>query len=452
MSGPDVPRIAALLLGAAPAPRHATLASFRDAHGNVIDAGIALYFPAPASFSGESMLELQGHGGPVVLSEVLRRLFELGCRAAHPGEFSERAFRNGRIDVAQAEAIADLINAATGAAARAAVRSLQGEFSVRVADLQHQLTDLRAWVEAAIDFPDEEIEFLAAGALGERLQRLFGAFDALAAAARQGALLRDGLTVVIAGKPNAGKSSLMNLLAGNEVAIVTELPGTTRDVLREHIELDGIPLHLVDTAGLRAAADPIEAEGIRRASGEMQRADRLLYIVDASTAGECAPAGEITPGLSAELARLPQGTPVTIVFNKIDLLTAPCIVDATAVPARLGVSARTGEGVDELRGHLKSIAGILDTDPGALSARRRHIDALARARAHVEDAAQALTHPACTRALRRGPAVRAAGARRDHRGFHQRRPAGKDFRQLLHRKIARRPETSGGIHERLPKC
>jgi tRNA modification GTPase len=383
LSGPDVRRVAEALLGFLPAPRNAALASFRAADGSALDRGLALYFPGPASFTGEDMLELHGHGGTVVLDEVMRRALQLGCRSARPGEFSERAFLNGKIDVAQAEAIADLIDASTGAAARAAVRSLQGEFSARVRELQRQLTELRAHVEAAIDFPDEEIEFLAAGAVTERVAQLFSAFDSLGQAARQGSLLREGLTVVIAGKPNAGKSSLMNVLAGADVAIVTELPGTTRDVLRERVQLDGIPLHLIDTAGLRQAPDRIEAEGIRRAEREMRAADRLLYVVDATTAG--------ADDLSQELAQLPPGIPVTVVLNKIDLLDLGSTMDASATPVRIALSAKTGEGVDALRGHLKSIAGFAGTEEGALSARRRHLDALERARNCVTSAAEALT-------------------------------------------------------------
>jgi tRNA modification GTPase len=285
VSGPRVPQIAAGILGGLPAPRRARFSSFLDAQGGSVDEGLALYFPAPASYTGEHVLELQGHGGVLVVDMVLKRLLELGCRMARPGEFSERAFLNGKIDIAQAEAIADLIDAGTAAAARAAVRSLQGEFSARVDDLKKRITELRAYVEAAIDFPDEEIDFLSDKALGERLAAVFAAFDSITAAARQGALLREGLNVVIAGKPNAGKSSLLNRLAGDDVAIVTDVPGTTRDVLRQHVHLDGLPLNLVDTAGLRIATDVVEAEGVRRARNEMARADRVLYLVDAGIAG-----------------------------------------------------------------------------------------------------------------------------------------------------------------------
>jgi tRNA modification GTPase len=390
LSGAEVSRVAKELLGHVPAPRHAELTNFRADDGTALDQGLALYFPAPASYTGEDMLELHGHGGPLVLDAVLRRALQLGCRSARPGEFSERAYLNGKLDIAQAEAVADLIDASTDAAARAAVRSLQGAFSARIHGLQEQLTELRAYVEAAIDFPDEEIEFLASAAHNARLERLFGAFDSLMAAARQGALLRDGLTVVIAGKPNAGKSSLMNLLAATDVAIVAESPGTTRDVLRERVQLDGIPLHLIDTAGLRASPDPVEAEGIRRAEREMRQADRLLYVVDAATQDADVLAGRGTAVLERELALLPAGIAVTIVFNKIDLLGLASFTDEAKTPARVALSAKTGEGIDALRLHLTRVAGLTEAGEGALSARRRHLDALERARAHVAQAAEAL--------------------------------------------------------------
>ena len=379
VSGPQVPQIAHAILGSLPAPRQAHLASFLDAQGISVDEGLALYFPAPASYTGEHVLELQGHGGTLVLDLLLQRLLELGCRMARPGEFSERAFLNGKIDIAQAEAIADLIGAGTAAAARAAVRSLQGEFSARVDDLKTQITGLRVYVEAAIDFPDEEIDFLSDGSLQERLSAVFNGFDSLMAAARQGALLREGLTVVIAGLPNAGKSSLLNRLAGEDVAIVTDVPGTTRDVLRRQVHLDGLPLNLVDTAGLRPAADVVEAEGVRRARREIARADRVLYILDAATVAE------------PELEGLPAGVPVTLVFNKIDLTGAMPSLDEGAVPPRLFISALTGAGLPLLRTHLKVTAGYLDSDSGALAARRRHLDALSRARQHVQSAADTLS-------------------------------------------------------------
>jgi tRNA modification GTPase len=394
VSGPRVPQIAADILGGLPAPRRARFSSFLDAQGGSVDQGLALYFPAPASYTGEHVLELQGHGGALVVDMVLKRLLELGCRMARPGEFSERAFLNGKIDIAQAEAIADLIDAGTTAAARAAVRSLQGEFSAHVDDLKTRITELRAYVEAAIDFPDEEIDFLSDKALGERLAAVFAAFDSITAAARQGALLREGLNVVIAGKPNAGKSSLLNRLAGEEVAIVTDVPGTTRDVLRQQVHLDGLPLNLADTAGLRAVADVVEAEGVRRARSEIARADRVLYVVDAGIAGNDhdEDAAQNPASWAAELEQLPAGISVTLVFNKIDLIGAQARLDETADPPKVFLSARTGSGLDLLRGHLKAAAGYGDIEFGAFSARRRHLDALSRARQHVQAAAETLSN------------------------------------------------------------
>ena len=387
VSGAEVPRVACAILGFVPAPRHARLASFLDAGGNCLDQGLALYFPAPASFTGEDVLELQGHGGPLVTDLVLKRVLELGCRMARPGEFSERAFCNGKIDIAQAEAVADLIDAGTAAAAKAAVRSMRGEFSARIAELQAQLTELRVYVEAAIDFPDEEVEFLSGAALAARLVQVFGSFDSIIAAARQGSLLREGLTVVIAGKPNAGKSSLLNRLLGDEVAIVTAAPGTTRDVLRQHLALDGLPLNLIDTAGLRAASDAAEEEGVRRARTEMRRADRVLYVQDATRVGERS-AAEI----AAELEELPTDVPVTLVFNKIDLTGAAAHATQGA-PTQIFLSAKTGAGLDLLRAHLKESAGYRDSESGALAARRRHLDALKRAQALVQSAAELLQRP-----------------------------------------------------------
>jgi tRNA modification GTPase len=386
VSGADVPQIAVGILGELPKPRLARLARFLDAQSASIDEGLALYFPAPASYTGEPVLEIQGHGGVVVLDLLLKRLLELGCRMARPGEFSERAFLNGKIDVAQAEAIADLIEAGSAAAARAAVRSMQGEFSARVADLNAGITSLRAYVEAAIDFPDEEIDFLSGGALSGRLAAVFAGFASVSAAAAQGALLREGLNVVIAGKPNAGKSSLMNQLARDEVAIVTDVPGTTRDVLRRQVQLDGLPLNLIDTAGLRSVDDVVEAEGVRRAKGEIARADRVLYIVDAGAADH--PGFE---GWTPDLESLPAGIPVTLVFNKIDVAGLPARVDEAAVPPRVFLSARTGSGVDLLRAHLQTRAGYAACESGALAARRRHLHALQRARQHVQSAANTLS-------------------------------------------------------------
>lgn len=381
VSGPGAPRVAEQLLGELPAARKATLAQFFDAGGEALDEGLALYFPAPASFTGEHVLELQGHGGAVILDLLLTRVLQLGCRMARAGEFSERAFLNGKMDIAQAEAVADLIDAGSAAGARAAVRSMQGAFSARVHALQAQITELRVFVEAAIDFPDEELEFLPTAALGARLHQIFDAFDAITAAARQGALLREGITVVIAGKPNAGKSSLLNRLAGEDVAIVTDVPGTTRDVLRRQIHIDGMPVNLVDTAGLRPTLDAIEAEGVRRATMEISRADRVLYLIDSAATAE---------PIEALLSQLPAAVPVTLVFNKIDVTGQPPHRDESSQPPRLQLSARDGVGLELLREHLKSIAGFQPIDAGAFAARRRHLDALGRARASVQTAADVL--------------------------------------------------------------
>jgi tRNA modification GTPase len=384
VSGPGALSVAKQLLGEVPTPRHATLARFIDVDGTTLDQGLALYFPAPASFTGEHVLELQGHGGALILDLVLKRLLQLGCRMARAGEFSERAFLNGKMDIAQAEAVADLINAGSVAGARAAVRSMQGEFSAQVHALQSQITDLRVYVEAAIDFPDEELDFLPSGALRGRLEKIFLAFDAITAAARQGALLREGIHVVIAGKPNAGKSSLLNRLAGEDVAIVTEVPGTTRDLLRRQINLDGMPINLVDTAGLRPTIDAVEAEGVRRATAEISRADHVLYLLDAATHTPDAQSVELAA------AQLPTGVPFTLVFSKIDLTGQQPLRDAVSQPPRLYVSARSGSGIGLLREHLKAVAGFQSTDAGAFAARRRHLDALARARAAVQAAAEVL--------------------------------------------------------------
>jgi tRNA modification GTPase len=386
VSGADVPRIATQILGFLPAPRLARVSSFLDSNGEPLDRGVALYFPAPASYTGEHVLELQGHGGALVGDLLLERLLELGCRMARPGEFSERAFLNGKIDIAQAEAIADLIDAGTTAAARAAVRSMQGEFSARIHALQARITELRSAVEAAIDFPDEELDFLPGSVLGHSIGEILSGFESITAAARQGALLREGLNVVIAGRPNAGKSSLLNKLVGDEIAIVTDQPGTTRDVLRQHLHLDGLPLNLIDTAGLRHTENIIEAEGVRRALNELQRADRVLYILDAAAA---AGTGE-SVDFSAALEELPPGVPVTLIFNKIDLTGAEPQVDESSSPPRVFLSAKTGAGLELLRAHLKASAGYSSGESGAFSARRRHLDALARAKTCVVQAAETL--------------------------------------------------------------
>jgi tRNA modification GTPase len=382
VSGPACAKVAIGLLGRAPVPRQAALHAFRDAQNDVIDFGLALYFSAPHSYTGEDVLELHGHGGAVVMDLLLARVLELGARAAGPGEFTQRAYLNDKLDLAQAEAIADLIDSGSAQAARAAARSLEGAFSSQVRELAEAVLQLRLWVEAAIDFPEEEIDFLADQGLADRMADLRARFTRLDAAARQGVLLRDGLTLVIAGRPNAGKSSLLNRLAGYDAAIVTAAPGTTRDVLRERIQIDGLPVHVLDTAGLRAGADEIELEGIRRARHEIARADRVLFVVDASDTDAVA-------SISADLAALPAGTPVTVVLNKIDRTGAASRVES-GEPARVYLAAATGDGIDRLRTHLKQCVSYVTPGEGTLSARRRHIDALRRARDHVEEAERLL--------------------------------------------------------------
>lgn len=380
VSGPKAPEIAATMTGAElPAARRVTLARFLDAAGEPIDVGLVLFFAAPHSYTGEHVVEFHGHGGPVVSEALVRRAIELGARRARPGEFTQRAFLNDKIDLAQAEAVADLIDAGSREAARAAMRSLQGEFSAMVHGLVDAVTELRAWVEAAIDFPEEEIDFLADRELEARLGGVREHFAAVERSARQGRLLREGMTIVIAGRPNTGKSSLLNRLAGYDAAIVTAIPGTTRDIVRERIDIDGMPLHVLDTAGLRDAPDVIEAEGIRRATAEMARADRVLFIVDAAEDPDA-------HAFADERARLPPDVPVTLVLNKIDLATGIPMSDTISGPPRLAVSAKTGAGLDILRAHLKQVMGYQVADTGTVSARARHLDALTRARRHVDAA------------------------------------------------------------------
>ncbi len=386
ISGQQVAQIAHGLLGELPAPRRAHLAEFRDAAGAPIDRGLALFFPGPNSYTGEDTLELQGHGGVAVMNALLARVFELGARRAQPGEFTQRAYLNGKLDLAQAEAVADLIDASSSSAARAALRSLEGEFSRRVHELVEALTQLRVHVEAAIDFPEEEIDFLADTALHARAAEVSESLAALLREARQGRILTEGLTVVIAGAPNAGKSTLLNRLAGYDAAIVTDVPGTTRDLLRERLDIDGLPLHVIDTAGLRESHDPIEREGMRRATEAMARADRVLLLMDATAADR-------KRNLAAQLARLPAGVPVTLVFNKMDCAGAkpPSVRDTSgAVASQMAISALTGEGIEALRQHLKECAGYSGAEAGTLSARARHVEALLRVQEQIDQARQQL--------------------------------------------------------------
>jgi tRNA modification GTPase len=382
VSGPGAAAIGRAVVGELPPPRVATPRRFRDADGTPLDAGLALWCPAPRSFTGEDVLELHGHGGAVVLDLLVARCLALGARAARPGEFSERAFLNDKLDLAQAEAVADLIDAGSTAAARAALRSLEGEFSARVRALEAGLVELRVYVEASIDFGEEDIELLEQGGVARRLAALGADLEALAATAAQGRLLQEGCTVVIAGRPNAGKSSLLNALAGHEAAIVTEIPGTTRDVLRERVDLDGLPLLLLDTAGLRERPERVEAEGIRRARAELARADHVLYVVDAADPAALA-------ALPAERAALAPDVPVTVVFNKADLAAAPAA-------GGIAISALSGRGLPQLRAALRDALGYRPAEAGILSARRRHLDALARARTCLAAAARRLGEGAGT--------------------------------------------------------
>ncbi len=374
VSGPAVPEISRAVTGRLPAPRQADLVHFRDEDGSIIDSGLLLFFPAPHSFTGEDVLELQGHGGQYVLQRLVQRILALGARPARPGEFSERAFLNDKIDLVQAEAIADLVQSGTDAAARAAQRSLQGDFSRRVDDLQDVLTGLRVFVEAAIDFPDEEIDFLAESDIVERTRAAARKLDDILAAARQGRLLRDGIVLAIIGRPNAGKSSLLNALAGMERAIVTEIPGTTRDVLRESIDLDGIPVHVADTAGIRETDDRVEAEGVRRARAALETADIVLLVEDAS---------ELSDVPDQLVEELPPHAVGIRVVNKIDLLDTDTIgrlEQGGGVP----ISAKSGQGLDRLRKKIREAVGAAEGSEGSFSARQRHVDALKRAAHHIE--------------------------------------------------------------------
>lgn len=380
VSGGSLLDMAQRLAGVAPVPRQAHLAIFRDAAGEAIDQGILLYFPAPHSFTGEDVLELQGHGGPVVMQLLLARCLELGARLAEPGEFTRRAYLNDKIDLAQAEAVADLIEAATAQAARAALRSLEGEFSRQVQALTDGLAELRMLVEATLDFSDEEIDPLRDTDAVARLEGLRRALAELRGRAREGSRLRTGLTVVLAGLPNVGKSSLLNCLLGEARAIVTDIPGTTRDALRESIEVDGIPLHVIDTAGLRDSADPVEKLGIERTWHEIERADVVLQLVDARSG--------VTAADHAIDVQLPAGVTRIVVENKCDLAKrAPARSEAEEGGRRrvhIALSAKTGEGVDLLRAELLRIAGWHGHGEDAILARERHLEALAAAARHLD--------------------------------------------------------------------
>ena len=380
VSGPAVSAVASAILGKIPKPRTAEYLPFLDAQQQTLDQGIALYFPGPNSFTGEDVLELQGHGGPVLLDMLLRRVLDIkDVRIARPGEFSERAFLNDKLDLTQAEAIADLIDASSEQAARSAMHSLQGEFSRKIHDLVEKVIYLRIYVEAAIDFPDEEIDFLSDGKVAGDLADIIADLAGIQKQATQGSILREGMRVVIAGRPNAGKSSLLNALAGREAAIVTEIAGTTRDVLREHIHIDGMPLHIIDTAGLREATDKVEQIGIERAWQEIEQADRVLFMVDGTTTNATSPA-DIWPDF---MSRLPKDLGLTVIRNKADLTGETTGASQDGDYPVFHISAKTNSGIEQLRDHLKACMGFDANTEGSFIARRRHLDALERAAEHL---------------------------------------------------------------------
>ncbi|HHF4118808.1 tRNA uridine-5-carboxymethylaminomethyl(34) synthesis GTPase MnmE [Haemophilus influenzae] len=381
VSGPLATKVAQAILGKCPKPRMADYLPFKDADGTILDQGIALYFKSPNSFTGEDVLELQGHGGQVVLDLLLKRILQIdGIRLARPGEFSEQAFLNDKLDLAQAEAIADLIDATSEQAVRSALKSLQGEFSKKVNELVDSVIYLRTYVEASIDFPDEEIDFLADGKIEANLRGIINQLEDVRSEAKQGSILREGMKVVIAGRPNAGKSSLLNALAGREAAIVTDIAGTTRDVLREHIHIDGMPLHIIDTAGLRDATDEVERIGISRAWTEIEQADRIILMLDSSDPESA----DLSKVWSEFLAKLPSTLPVTIVRNKIDLNGEQASESEQGGYQMISLSAHTHDGVKLLREHLKQAMGFQTGMEGGFLARRRHLDALDKAAEHLQ--------------------------------------------------------------------
>lgn len=377
VSGPKVREIALAILDFLPSPRIAKYTDFLAADASIIDRGLAIYFSAPHSFTGEDVLELQGHGGVFVLDSVLQRLIELGAELAKPGEFSQRAFLNGKIDLIQAEAIADLIDASSHHAAKSAIKSLQGEFSEKINNLVYEVTQLRIFVEAAIDFPDEEVDFLNQGQVQNKIQNISQMLEHVFQTAQQGVRLREGLNLVIVGKPNVGKSSLLNALAGDEIAIVTNIPGTTRDVLRETILIEGHPVHFIDTAGLRESDDIIEQEGIKRAQQQLLKADHVLLVVD-----------EINSETIAELLlKIPESltkNSVTLVQNKIDLLRDDATILEHEFSALVKISAKTKAGIPLLKKHLLKIIGVSQHQEGTYSARRRHLELLQQAKIHLD--------------------------------------------------------------------
>ncbi|MYM61313.1 tRNA uridine-5-carboxymethylaminomethyl(34) synthesis GTPase MnmE [Vibrio sp. OCN044] len=387
VSGPLASQVALAVTGKQLRPRYAQYLPFIDQDGIQLDQGIALFFPNPNSFTGEDVLELQGHGGPVVMDMLIKRILKIeGIRTARPGEFSERAFLNDKLDLAQAEAIADLIDASSEQAAKSALKSLQGAFSQRIHALVESLIHLRIYVEAAIDFPEEEIDFLADGKVSTDLQAIIDNLNSVRKEANQGAIMREGMKVVIAGRPNAGKSSLLNALSGKESAIVTDIAGTTRDVLREHIHIDGMPLHIIDTAGLRDASDEVEKIGIERAWEEIEQADRVLFMVDGTTTDATDPK-QIWPDF---VDRLADNIGMTVIRNKADQTNEEIGICHVNNPTLIRLSARTGQGVEALRHHLKECMGFAGSNEGGFMARRRHLEALEQAATHLDIGQQQL--------------------------------------------------------------
>ena len=372
ISGLQAKNIATKIAGELPQPRFCTNRSFKDQQGNVIDTGLVIYFKAPHSFTGEDVVELQGHGGPIVLDMLLQEVIHLGARLAKPGEFSERAFLNDKIDLAQAEAIVDLINSESKQAALSAVRSLKGEFSTKINQLLEKLIEIRMYVESAIDFPEEEVDFMSDGKITESIESLLKHLTKILETATQGAILRDGITVVLAGKPNAGKSSLLNRLSGKDTAIVTDIPGTTRDILKEKIIIDGIPLHVIDTAGLRDSNDIVEQEGVKRAWQQISEADRILIVVDSSENHNTAPEA-LWSGFDSKFISKKK---ITIIYNKIDKTNLPvkCYIEGQHTVIQL--SAKKNQGIDLLCEHLKQSVGADTQQESIFIARRRHLDAL----------------------------------------------------------------------------
>lgn len=380
ISGPACSVIAAGILGSCPTPRHASYLDFKLANGELIDRGIAIYYPNPHSYTGEDVLELQGHGGTALMQILLARCLELGARQALPGEFTRRAYLNEKLDLAQAEAVADVINAATAEAAKSAVRSLSGEFSQRINNLLLKLIDLRMYVEACLDFPEEEIDFITQGRVAEKLALIVAELNSVYAKARQGSLLREGISVVLVGQPNVGKSSLMNQLAGEEIAIVTAIAGTTRDTIKNAIQINGVPLHIIDTAGLRETDDEVEKFGIARTWRAAETANIALLLVDATHG--------ITETEKSILGRLPQGIRKIWVHNKIDVSNEPAFSSEKEGAMHIYISAKTGAGIDLLKAHLLEIVGYQDNSEGIFMARARHLDALNQVATHLANAQQ----------------------------------------------------------------